>query len=112
MNCLRANCAGDVITKFSINNNLDREVNIFTDSFKGWGTDFSYFSNILNSAILLWLFITICWLGMPIGRWRCRVAIWRWCRVTINWWTRVAWQGGNQGGQGAEKGCKDLGGKT
>ena len=31
--------------------------------------------------------------------------------MTISWWTRVAWQGGNQGGQGAEKGGKDLGGK-
>jgi len=48
LDAFRADSAGDWVTLFSVNNDLDGKFNRIADSFESRGTDFSSLNNILN----------------------------------------------------------------
>jgi len=67
LNGFSADGASDSVTHFFVNNALDGQVNIFASGHNGGSTDLSFFSHILNSAVVFGLLITIPMSMMAIG---------------------------------------------
>ena len=95
---LSADSAGDIIAELPVHDYFDGQVDIVTDSLKGWGADLSNFSHVLHCAVLLGLLVAIS-------------SVWCRSRVSVRWWGRVAisWGGVAVGRSGVAGQTTDQG---
>jgi len=63
LNGLSAHGAGDIIAELLVNNDLDGEVNVLADGLESWGADLGDLSHVLDSAVVLGLFVAITTIG-------------------------------------------------
>ena len=73
LNGFGAHSAGDSVAHLLVHNTLDGQIDIFAGGHNGGSTDLSLFSHILDSAVVLGLFITISMMmsisrGMVVSR--------------------------------------------
>jgi len=76
-NGFSTDCAGDSVGEFHINDDLDGQLDILADCFKGRGADLSDFSHINDSAVVFRFLITvttISWGMVSISRGRVTIS--------------------------------------
>jgi hypothetical protein len=107
--------AGDIVTLFDGDNDLDGQYNWSAGLGNGWCANVSGFNNIYDGAVVFWLFISvtgmvsISW-GWVSVSWGCVSISWSWVSISWSWvsisWSGVGWLGSHEGDESQK--CEDL----